>query len=108
MVPRYVTDAGLDETMIILTTKFLQHCNAETNFIGKDIKGIIAAAVYMTAKKNGFHISQVRIGEVVGVTDVTIRSRCKELESLVPLSNLKAEGYRGESLGLIMGKNAFG
>ena len=83
LVPRYVTDAGLDENMIILTTKFLQHCNAEINFIGKDIEGVIAAAIFMTAKKNGFHISQVRIGKVVGVTDVTIRSRCKELESLV-------------------------
>lgn len=83
LIPRYVSDAGLDETMAILTTDFLKHHNAESHFIGKDPRGVVAAGIYKTAKKFGHRLSQKKIAKITGVTNITLRSRMRELENLI-------------------------
>lgn len=83
LVPRYISEGGLDKKMITLTTKFLLHCNAESIFNGKDRRGVVAAAIYLVAKKCGFYISQSRLAKISNVTENTIRPRIRELERLI-------------------------
>ncbi len=82
-VPRFVSEVGLDDILIPLTTKFLEYCNAESIFNGKDPNGVVAAAIYIIGKKYGYNITQSRLAQVTSVTENTIRPRIKELETLI-------------------------
>jgi len=57
--------------------------NAKSNFIGKDPKGVVAAAIYLIARRNGYSLTQLKIAQIACVTDVTVRSRMRELEDLI-------------------------
>lgn len=46
---------------------------------GKNPKGLCAGAIYLVCKMSKFKISQKLISEEVGITEVTLRSRYKEL-----------------------------
>ena len=46
---------------------------------GKDPKGLCAGAIYLVSKIKNKRVSQKEISTVVGVTEVTLRSRYKEL-----------------------------
>ncbi|MBD3354190.1 MAG: hypothetical protein GF364_22095 [Candidatus Lokiarchaeota archaeon] len=47
---------------------------------GKTPKGIIAAALYLACMKNNEHISQRNVARALNISDVTLRSRYKELK----------------------------
>jgi len=47
---------------------------------GKDPMGMAAAALYLSSVSNGEYITQKDIAEAAGVTEVTIRNRCKGLK----------------------------
>lgn len=83
IVPRYVSEAGLPKDIATLTIKFLEQCNAKSIFNGKDPKGVVAAAVYLIAKKNGYNITQSKIARIAHVRDVTVGSRMNTLQKLV-------------------------
>ena len=57
-------------------------------FCGKDPKGFYAGALDLACKIKNIGISQKEIAKVVGVTEVTLRSRYKEL-----LQNIKLITY---------------
>ncbi len=57
-------------------------------FCGKDPKGFYAGALYLACKIKNFGIIQKEISKVVGVTEVTLRLRYKEL-----LQNIKLITY---------------
>ncbi|MHA1750413.1 MAG: transcription initiation factor IIB, partial [Promethearchaeota archaeon] len=49
--------------------------------MGKDPKGLAAAALYMCAKKTKERKTQTQIAEVSRVTEVTLRTRAKQIKS---------------------------
>ena len=49
---------------------------------GKDPLGIAAAAIYLASIITGEWRSQGAIAEIAGVTEITIRNRCKEIKKL--------------------------
>ncbi len=51
--------------------------------VGKDPKGLAAAALYMIAKSNDQALTQADLSEIAKVTPVTIRSRMKEIKSVL-------------------------
>lgn len=51
--------------------------------IGKDPKGLAAACLYLVAKKNGLKITQTRIGRIAKITEVTLRSRIKQIKNII-------------------------
>ncbi len=51
--------------------------------IGKDPKGLAAAALYLVANKTNFKKNQVEIAQVAKITEVTLRSRLKDLQGLI-------------------------
>lgn len=47
---------------------------------GKSPLGTVAAAIYMAAVEVGEHVTQRDISQIAGVSEVTLRARCKEIE----------------------------
>jgi len=52
-------------------------------FYWEDPNGVVAAAIYIIGKKNGYNITQSKIAKDASVTDNTIRPRIRELEKLI-------------------------
>ncbi|XOB42390.1 MAG: TFIIB-type zinc ribbon-containing protein [Candidatus Nealsonbacteria bacterium] len=50
------------------------------DFSGKSVKGLIAGLLYLLCKNNGEKKTQKEIAKANGVTEVTLRTRAKELE----------------------------
>ncbi|MFW9988997.1 MAG: hypothetical protein ACFFC3_10100, partial [Candidatus Odinarchaeota archaeon] len=55
--------------------------------IGKDPKGLAAAVLYMVAKNTNFKKKQVEITQVAKITEVTLRSRIKDIKGNYALRN---------------------
>jgi transcription initiation factor TFIIB len=48
--------------------------------VGKDPKGLAASVIYMAAKKTNHRKTQADVSDIAGVTEVTLRSRVKEIK----------------------------
>jgi transcription initiation factor TFIIB len=79
LIPRYRVELGMDietENKIInLLEKYLK----KNSVCGKDPKGLCAGALYLVSKFKNLKVNQKHIADVVGITEVTLRSRYKEL-----------------------------
>jgi transcription initiation factor TFIIB len=81
LIPRYIAELGLDADVEKSTIKVLKAFISQYSTSGKDPKGLCAGALYLVSKKKDKRISQKEIANIVGVTEVTLRSRYKELVS---------------------------
>ena len=79
LIPRYVVELGLDSDIEKTTIQILQKFILKFSTSGKDPKGLCAGALYLTCKIRNKRVSQKEIANLVGVTEVTLRSRYKEL-----------------------------
>ena len=79
LIPRYIAELGLDAETEKIAIKILQSFISKYSTSGKDPKGLCAGSLYLVCKKKDKRISQKEIANVVGVTEVTLRSRYKEL-----------------------------
>ncbi len=79
LIPRFIAELELDAEAEKATIKILQVFTSKFSTSGKDPKGLCAGALYLVCKKNDRKISQKDIANLVGVTEVTLRSRYKEL-----------------------------
>jgi len=79
LIPRFVAELNLDAETEKTTIKILQSFVSKYSTSGKDPKGMCAGALYLVCKKRDKRISQKEIANIVGVTEVTLRSRYKEL-----------------------------
>ncbi len=79
LIPRYCTDLGLAMDIENETVKVLKNFFQRNSVCGKDPKGLCAGALYLVAKFKSKKISQKDIARIVGVTEVTLRSRYKEI-----------------------------
>ena len=52
-------------------------------FMGKDPKGVAAAAIYLALLKKGNRISQRKVSEAAKVTEVTLRNRLKNFKNIL-------------------------
>ncbi|MFW9943049.1 MAG: transcription initiation factor IIB, partial [Candidatus Thorarchaeota archaeon] len=78
LIPRYCAELKLDINIEKEAIKVLTNFINSTSICGKDPKGLCAGAVYLVAKLKNQKISQKDISRVIGVTEVTLRSRYKE------------------------------
>ena len=87
-VARIASRAGLSEktkrrTLLILKDAIEMEISA-----GKGPMGLAAAALYLSCVMNGENKTQKDVAQAAGVTEVTIRNRCKGLkESLNIIEN---------------------
>ncbi len=86
LIPKYMTDLGLDSEVEQLTTKILNAYRAKFSISGKDPKGLCAGAIYLACKLRNKEVTQQQIVQVIGVTEVTLRSRYKELKNKLKIA----------------------
>jgi len=79
LVPRYIAELKLDTYIEKETIKILQNFITKFSTSGKDPKGLCAGALYLVCKTRNKRISQKEVSNIIGVTEVTLRSRYKEL-----------------------------
>ena len=80
LIPKYMSDLGLNSDIEQLTTKILNAYRLKFSISGKDPKGLCAGAIYLACRLKDKEITQQQIVQVIGVTEVTLRSRYKELK----------------------------
>ncbi len=81
LIPKYMTDLGLNSEIEQLTTKILNAYRIKFSISGKDPKGLCAGAIYLASRIKNKELTQQKIVEAIGVTEVTLRSRYKELKN---------------------------
>ena len=79
LVSKFIVDLDLDADTERSTINFLKAFKSNLSTSGKDPKGIVAGALYLACKVKEKKMTQNQIAAVVGVTEVTLRSRYREL-----------------------------
>ena len=78
-VPRFASMLGLSDTVQARAIRFLEEAKKHEATSGKGPTGVAAAALYIAAVLGGEKRTQREIADAIGVTEVTIRNRFKEL-----------------------------
>ena len=86
LIPRFIADLGFNMDLEVASIKILKFFFQSASSCGKDPKGYCAAAIYLAAKLKNYCVTQKQIAKVVGVCEVTLRSRYKELS--IPIFEL--------------------
>ncbi|MBA7549643.1 hypothetical protein ES705_42133 [subsurface metagenome] len=81
LIPRYISDLELDSEIETLTKKILTTYISNFSISGKDPKGLCAGAIYLACRIKDLEFTQQQIVNSIGVTEVTLRSRYKELKN---------------------------
>ncbi len=81
-IARIASKAGLSEKTKRYAVKILKKAKQNRISAGKDPMGMAASALYISALRVGMNISQKIIAQAAGVTEVTLRNRCKGLKLL--------------------------
>ncbi|HEC38382.1 hypothetical protein LCGC14_0581170 [marine sediment metagenome] len=79
LIPRFIAELELDVAAENATIKIINIFTSKFSTSGKDPKGLCAGALYLVCKMRDRKVSQKEIANLVGVTEVTLRSRFKEL-----------------------------
>ena len=78
-IPRFASLLGLSDRVQARAIQILKKAKKHDITSGKGPRGVAAAAVYIAAVLEGEKKTQREIADAVGVTEVTIRNRFKEL-----------------------------
>ena len=84
-VPRFSSVLGLSDEVSSRVVEILDLADSEGLGNGRNPLGIVGGAIYLAGLEFGDKRSQRDVGDVIGVSEVTIRKRCGELEELVGL-----------------------
>jgi len=81
LIPAYIADLQLNHEIEGIARKIVNTFSSQFSTSGKDPKGIVAGALYLACRLKGLDLTQKQIAEVAGITEVTLRSRYKELST---------------------------
>ncbi len=95
-VPRIASKIDVSRETDRLTVEVLREARKKKALMGKDPRGIAAAALYMACKTTDEKRTQKEIAEAAGSTEVTIRNRLKDLEMVVRPRELLEDIAQGE------------
>lgn len=79
ILPRFVSNLGLSHKCLTKAMQLMQKIKGTAVYSGKNPKSIAAALIYISAKLCKEKISQRLIANEMGVMEVTIRKRYKEI-----------------------------
>ncbi len=85
LVPKYITALQLDNDVEKTAIKIIKLYSKKYNIAGRDPKGILAAAIYVACLHHHQNRSQSIIAKTIQVTEVTLRSRFKEISKIIRL-----------------------
>ncbi|MFB6076252.1 MAG: sigma factor-like helix-turn-helix DNA-binding protein, partial [Candidatus Aenigmatarchaeota archaeon] len=78
-IPRFTSMLGLKDKTQAKAIQILEEAKEYDITSGKGPTGVAAAALYIAAVLNGEKRTQREVADIVGVTEVTIRNRYKEI-----------------------------
>jgi transcription initiation factor TFIIB len=82
---------GINEDIRNISHKIIALAKKEGySSVGKDPKGIAAAAIYISSEAEKMKITQAKLAKIAAITDVTLRTRNKELNRFISLCLLRA------------------
>ena len=81
-IARIASNVGLSEKTKRYAVKILKKAEQNGISAGKDPMGMAASALYISIRRMGMNCSQKIIAQAAGVTEVTLRNRCKGLKLL--------------------------
>ena len=79
LIPRAVSRLNLSANTIKLINEYYDRANKKNLILGRGPQGVIAAIIYIACETNNEKRTQKDIAEALGVTEVTIRNRYKEI-----------------------------
>jgi len=82
-VSRVAANVGFGEKVKRRAFELVKLAQKSGNLVGKDPMGTAAAALYIAGTLEGEHRKQKDLAKAAGVTEVTIRNRCRSLKSLI-------------------------
>ena len=87
LVPYYVGKLAFSKPCDVekRATGIIEKIKSHRDIEGKDPRGWSAAAIYLAAKELDEHRTQSEIARMIGVTEVTIRSRVTDFKEVVSL-----------------------
>ena len=85
LIPKYIASLQLNNDIEKTTMKIIRFYGKKYQVGGKDPKGLLAGAIYVACLYHGVNRSQSRIAKTIQVTEVTLRSRYKEISKIVKL-----------------------
>ncbi len=83
LIPKYAAELELSLKVEKTAAELLNRFKKRISISGKDPKGLVAAAIYLSCQKHNEGKSQSKIARTIGVTEVTLRSRYKEFSKLI-------------------------
>lgn len=83
LVSKYIAELQLNHQVEVLSQKILTKYEKVYSLSGKDPKGLVAAALYVAAQHNKIKVSQTKISRTVGITEVTLRNRLREMQKFI-------------------------
>jgi transcription initiation factor TFIIIB Brf1 subunit/transcription initiation factor TFIIB len=83
IVPRFANALGLSAPVEQRALEMLGAASEKLQLSGKDPKGYVAAAIYLAAKQLGETRSQQAVATELGITEVTLRSRQREIAKVI-------------------------
>ena len=85
LIPKYINRLNLGIEIERQTIEMVRKYINGQSISGKDPKGICAGAIYLASRLESQSITQAAVSEVTGITQVTLRSRYKELMRFLKL-----------------------
>ena len=82
-IAKIASNADLSEKTKRHAMKILKKAEEEDLVAGKDPMGMAASALYLASLETGENVTQKTVALAGGVTEVTIRNRCKNLKKLI-------------------------
>lgn len=85
IVERYANKLRLEQPIIQEAIKIIEQ--VEKEMIGKRPETIVASALYIASKRNNKKLSQRKLANTLGIIEVTIRKRSKEIMELTKIDS---------------------
>jgi len=82
-IAKISSNTELSEKTKRYAIKILKQAEKERILSGKEPMGLAASALYLACIVTGEHVTQRTMAEASGVTEVTIRNRCKNLKKFI-------------------------
>jgi transcription initiation factor TFIIB len=80
LVSKFIPELHLTYQVEVLALKILEKYEKVYSLSGKDPKGLVAGALYIAAIREKIKISQTKISKAIGITEVTLRNRLREMQ----------------------------
>jgi len=87
-VPRIAEELEIGRETDRLSIELLRKAREEKMLVGKDPRGMAAAALYLACKINDVKATQKDIAYAAGTTEVTLRNRLRDLKKITTLDQL--------------------